>query len=576
MALAYPFAEPDRLELHPHYRDLLRDEPVSRVALPYGGEAWLAVRYEDVRTVLSDPRFSRAAVVGRDVPRVRPEIDDQASSILNMDPPEHTRLRKLVAKAFTARRVEQLRPRAARLTAELLAALRAAGPGADLVEHLSVPLPVTIICELLGVPVGDRAVFRAAAEAALSTSAMTPGERARARDEIVAYMAGLVAQRRVAPTDDLLGALVVARDEGDRLTEGELIALGIGILVAGHETTMNQIGNMSYTLLTRPDRGDALRAGPEAVARGVEELLRFTPLGASVGFPRIATEDVELSGVTVPAGDAVVVSVHAANRDPEVFESPDELILDRATIPHIGFGHGVHHCLGAQLARMELQEARRAVARVPGPAAGGAAGGRAVADGRFRPRPAHAAPGLLSCGRQSAFEAGCGDPPGAHGHAAPQPPSGGGRQPQARLDPQVELDLLGQQQPVVEQARQPVARPRPGLDLEQQPLTAPLAAEGDLTGLQVPPERGEPEPRVGPLDHAHRAVPRPGHPDEELVADRQRPRLTAGLLEHGHLGRRPAVRVAREQRDHVGGGVPRPGDAHRVPAVQHRADAVGE
>jgi cytochrome P450 len=357
MTRTYPFSEADGLELDPTYGALLRDEPVSRVALPHGGEAWLAVRYADVRTVLGDPRFSRAATVGRDVPRVRPEIDHNVHSILNMDPPEHTRLRKLVSRAFTVRRVERLRPRAAALTADLLAGMRAEGPGADLVEHLSVPLPVTIICELLGVPVEDRAIFRAGADAALSTSSLTPQERATASQEMVAYMAGLVAQRRATPTDDLLGALVVARDEGDRLSEGELIALGIGILVAGHETTMNQIGNMAFTLLTRPDHGDALRGRPDALAAAVEELLRFTPLGASAGFPRIATEDVELSGVTVRAGEAVVVAVQAANRDPDVFPDGDELVLDRPATPHVAFGHGFHHCLGAQLARMELQEA---------------------------------------------------------------------------------------------------------------------------------------------------------------------------------------------------------------------------
>lgn len=357
MVRTYPFGEPDGLLLDPVYDELLRHEPVSRVELPYGGQAWLAVGHADVRTVLSDPRFSRAAVVGQDVPRVRPEIDHQASSILNMDPPDHTRLRKLVARAFTARRVEELRPRAAELTAELLAGMRAAGPGADLVEHMSVPLPVTIICELLGVPVEDRPIFRAGSDAALSTSAMTPQERAAAMEQLVGYMAGLVAQRRATPTDDLLGALVSARDEGDRLNEAELIGLGLGILIGGHETTMNQIGNMTYLLLSRPDRGAALRGDAAAIATAVEELLRFTPLGAAAGFPRIATEDVELSGVTVRAGEAVVVSVHAANRDPEVFDDPDELVLDRAVNRHIGFGYGAHHCLGAQLARMELQEA---------------------------------------------------------------------------------------------------------------------------------------------------------------------------------------------------------------------------
>lgn len=357
MTTTYPFAEPDGLVLDPRYAELRREEPLARVALPYGGEAWLATRLDDVRTVLADPRFSRAATVGADVPRVRPEIDHESASILNMDAPEHTRLRKLVARAFTVRRVEDLRPRAAALTAELLDGMRAEGPPADLVAHLSVPLPVTIICELLGVPVEDRDIFRAGADAALSTTGMTPQERGTARDALLAYMAGLVAQRREEPTDDLLGALVSARDEGDKLSERELVGLGVGILVAGHETTMNMIGNTVFALLTRSDRGESLRGGPEAVARGVEELLRYLPLGASAGFPRIATEDVELAGGTVSAGEAVVVSVAAANRDPEVFESPDQLILDRAENRHVAFGHGLHHCLGAQLARMELQEA---------------------------------------------------------------------------------------------------------------------------------------------------------------------------------------------------------------------------
>lgn len=360
-ARTYPFGQAHALDLEPLYAHLRAEEPLSRVVLPHGGEAWLVTRFADARTVLGDPRFSRAATVGMDVPRVRPEIDANAASILNMDPPDHTRLRRLVAKAFTARRVEALRPRATELTAQLLDGLRAAGPGADLVEHVSVPLPVTIICELLGVPVDDRAIFRAGADAALSTSSRTPEQRERARADMVAYMAGLVARRREEPQDDLLSALVAAHDEGDRLTTDELIGLGVGILIAGHETTMNQIGNMTFLLLTRPDRGAALRGdGPEAreaVTRGVEELLRFTPLGASAGFARIAVEDVELSGTLVHAGEAVIAATAAANRDPEQFEHPEELVLDRPTGPTLAFGFGPHHCLGAQLARMELQEA---------------------------------------------------------------------------------------------------------------------------------------------------------------------------------------------------------------------------
>lgn len=363
MPRKYPFNESDRLELDPTYQELLSNEPVSRVELPYGGEAWLAVRRADVRTVLNDPRFSRAAVVGRQMPRTRPELEENPNSIMNMDPPDHMRPRKFLSRAFTNRRVEALRPRAAELTATLLAGLRAAGPGADLVEHVSVPLPLAIICELLGVPVADRPIFRSASDAIMSMSVMTPQERLAAMDELTAYMAGMVKQRRIAPTDDLLGALVRARDEGDSLSEGELLELGVTILVAGHETTMSQIGNMTYTLLTRPEQWAALRRDPEAVPQGVEELLRYTPLIASAGFPRIATEDVELSGATVRAGETVVVSLNAANRDPELFTDASALLLDRKVNRHIAFGHGPHHCPGASLGRMELQEVLRGLLR---------------------------------------------------------------------------------------------------------------------------------------------------------------------------------------------------------------------
>jgi cytochrome P450 len=359
----YPFNEADRLKLDPTYQELRRKCPVSRVVLPYGGEAWLAVRHADVRTVLHDPRFSRAAVVGREIPRVRPEVEQKPDSIMNLDPPDHTRLRKLLAGAFTTRRVEALRPRAVELTAELLAGLRAAGSGSDLVEHVSVPFPLTIICELLGVPIADRHIFRSASDAIMSMSTMTPQQRLEATDELTAYMAGMVKQRRFTPTDDLIGALICAHDDGDRLSEGELLELGIAILVAGHETTMSQIGNMTYTVLNHPGQWAALGADLEAVTGAVEELLRYSPLLGSAGFPRIAMEDVELSGVMVRAGETVVASLNAANRDPELFADAEKLLLDRAANRHIAFGHGVHHCPGAGLARMELQEVLRGLLR---------------------------------------------------------------------------------------------------------------------------------------------------------------------------------------------------------------------
>ncbi len=351
----YPFGEAHRLDLDPMYEELRRTEPVARVRLPYGGDAWLVTKYDDVKTVLGDLRFSRAAVLGRDVPRTVPMLVERPS-ILSMDPPEHGRLRKLVAKGFTMRRTEQLRERAQVIVDGLLDAMEEEGAPADLVEALTMPLPITIICEMLGVPYDDRGEFRNWSDRALAITAFTPEEITGGFESLQDYIAGLVAERRKAPTDDVLGTLVTARDEGDRLSEDELVNFGVTLLVAGHETTANQLGNFVYTLLTNPDRVAELRADPDLVPAAVEELLRITPLGGSAGFPRIATEDVELSGVTIPAGGAVFVG-QAGNRDPAVFPEPDRLDFHRENTAHVAFGHGVHHCVGASLARMELQVA---------------------------------------------------------------------------------------------------------------------------------------------------------------------------------------------------------------------------
>lgn len=361
-----PFSQPSRLDLDPMYAWLRREEPVSRVQLPYGEPAWLATRYEDVRTVLADPRFSRAAASGRDQPRVRAH-GGAPGNILSFDPPEHSRLRRLVSKAFTVRRVEALRPRAEEIADGLAGAMRAQGPPADLVEDFGLPLPTTVICELLGVPVGDRADFRTWADAFLSTTKFTPAEVAEHTGRLRDYMAGLIAQRRAEPSDDLLGALVVARDEQDRLSEEELLSLAMALLVAGHETTATQIPNFIYVLLTHPERLAALRADVDLIPGATEELLRYIPLGGGVSLPRYALEDVELGGVTVRAGEPVVVSTSSANHDKSVYTDPGQLDFGREEASHVAFGHGPHHCLGAQLARMELQVALRVLlTRFPG------------------------------------------------------------------------------------------------------------------------------------------------------------------------------------------------------------------
>ncbi|MEV4844350.1 cytochrome P450 [Micromonospora matsumotoense] len=354
IARPYPFSDPHRLDVDPRYAELRRDEPLIRVQLPFGEPAWLATRHADVRAVLGDLRFSRAAAVGRDEPRSTRY--QREAGILGMDPPEHSRLRRLAAKAFTARRVEELRPRTREWAEELVTGMIAAGSPADLVTHVATPLPIRVICDLLGVPVADQDRFHTWSEAIVSTTSLRPEVAQSYVDNLLSYMAGLIAQRRVTPTDDLIGAMVRARDENaDRLTEDEVVRLAAGLLAAGHETTVTQIPNLVYVLLTEPEVWQRLRAEPTLVPSAVEELLRFIPLGATSAFARYALEDVEIGGVLVRAGEPVLVSIPSANRDESVFPDPDRLDLDRETNPHLAFGHGPHHCIGAQLARMELQ-----------------------------------------------------------------------------------------------------------------------------------------------------------------------------------------------------------------------------
>ncbi|MCX4658425.1 cytochrome P450 [Streptomyces uncialis] len=363
--LVYPFNTSGGLQLAEEY-ERVRDQPgLLRVRLPYGEPAWLVTRYADARLVLGDQRFSRAAAAARDEPRQSEGRAD--GGILSMDPPDHTRLRSLVAGAFTARRAERLRPQVRELTASLLDDLEAAGPPADLVDRFALPLPVAVICRLLGVPTQDRPRFRVWSDAALSTSSLTAAEFKANREELRAYMAGLIDLHRQEPRDDLMTTLIEARDGGDRLSEVELIDLCVAVLVAGHETTASQIPNFVLTLLDHPDQLARLRARPELVPDAVEELLRFVPLGSGAAAPRYATEDIEVGGTLVRAGTPVLVAAGAANRDALRFTAPGVLDIARAGNQHLGFGHGVHHCLGASLARMELQEAVGALlARFPG------------------------------------------------------------------------------------------------------------------------------------------------------------------------------------------------------------------
>jgi len=339
--------------------------PVFRAELPDGRIVWLVSGYETVRQMVVDQRFSRALAVapGQALPGFEASA---AGSISGIDPPEHTRLRKLVASAFTARRVEALRPLVADIVDQLIDAMAGRPQPMDLVAGFSLPLPAQVICEMLGVPAADLGQFHAWSDTIIGDWQRDSGEIMTAVAELYGYFGTLIGIKRAQPADDLISALIAARDEGDRLSEHELTALCCALLIAGHETTANHINLSLLLLLDHPDQAARLRADPELIPRAVEELLRYTRLG---GLPpaRVTTEDVRLGGVTIPAGDRVIPLYSTANRDRSVFIDPDRLDVTRDAASHLAFGAGVHHCLGAQLARVELQEAFRGlIGRLPG------------------------------------------------------------------------------------------------------------------------------------------------------------------------------------------------------------------
>lgn len=356
---ACPFRHDDALEPDPFMTRMRTEAPVARVRMPYGeGDCWLVTRYEDVRTVTSDRRFSRAALIGRDFPRITPEPIAQSEAINLMDPPALNRVRRLVVKAFTTRQVEALRPWTQRTTDALLDAMEEHGPPADIIAHLADRLPLMTISQLMDIPEADRPRLRRWAMAMMSMSAADRTSAVEAKAAMRAYFAELTAARRSDPGDDLISSMATARIGEETLDEDELTVLAMLLLVTGHDTTTYDICNSVYTLLTRPDHLAQLRARPELLHQALEELLRFIPFRQGVGIPRVALEDVELGGQLIRAGDTVHVSYLTANRDGAVYERPDELDFERREpAGHMTFGYGSHHCLGSHLARMVLQVA---------------------------------------------------------------------------------------------------------------------------------------------------------------------------------------------------------------------------
>lgn len=353
----FPTVTEQSLDPDPLLAELRVTDPVVRVQLPFGEPLWMLTRYEDVRSMLADPRFSRTATIGTDIGRMA-EFFPIEDSILGMDPPEHTRIRRLVSATFTARRMQALRGRAQEIVDGLLDAMEQSQQPVDFVQAVALPLPITMICELLGVPFEDRKKFNGWADIFMTSSGHTVEELIDAHGQLTAYLADMIAKRRAEPTDDVLGALVAARDEDPTvITEGELQSLLMAILVAGYETTANQLGKFVLCLLERPDQLALLRKQPELMANAVEELMRFVPLSAGSQLAYVATEDVEIGGVLIREGEGVMPSTASANRDESVFDHAEVVDVERPDIFQLGFGHGSHYCLGAHLARVELQVA---------------------------------------------------------------------------------------------------------------------------------------------------------------------------------------------------------------------------
>ncbi|MFE2566807.1 cytochrome P450 family protein [Streptomyces mirabilis] len=341
---------------HPYaVYDRLRDTaPVHRVAGTDGNPAWLVTRYEDVREALANPLLSMdkkhalpGSYQGMSLP---PALD---ANLLNMEAPDHTRIRRLVVRAFTSRRIEQLRTPVRETADRLLDALGPHG-SADLMTAYAAPLPITVICDLLGIPGEYRRDFRAWTDVLVAPDPTRPGAAKEAVAAMLGFLTQLLADKRKKPADDLLSDLIAVRDEGDRLTEDELMSLAFLILFAGYENTVQLIGNAILGLLTHPDQLAALRANPERFPNAVEEFARHEG-PALLAIRRFPVEDVTIGAVTVPAGETVLLSLAAANRDPARFPDPERLDLGRDASGHLALGRGIHYCVGAPLARLETE-----------------------------------------------------------------------------------------------------------------------------------------------------------------------------------------------------------------------------
>ncbi|MEV5569702.1 cytochrome P450 [Spirillospora sp. NPDC052269] len=350
--LPFPPAD-DILDIAPRYRELQDEQPVTQVRTVAGDPAWLVTRHEDVTALFGDDRLGRSHPTPERAARV------SASVILggpagdhDTERDRHRQYRRLLTPAFSARRMNALRPHVGDLVDHLLDELPA--PPADWHQAFSVPLPVMVICELLGVPYEDHHLFRHWANEL--TSLTDPAKAQAAQDDLIAYVHDLLPHKRNNPGEDVISDLLAGQDDHG-LVDADIARMAAMLLFAGHETTVVRLDLGLLMLLTHPEQLDAVRTDPALVPNAVEEILRLSSLNATGGLPRYAHTDVSLGQTTIPTGDAVILAPQAANRDPRVFSDPGVFDITRTSNPHLTFGHGSHYCIGAGLARIELQEA---------------------------------------------------------------------------------------------------------------------------------------------------------------------------------------------------------------------------
>ncbi|WP_020574701.1 cytochrome P450 [Actinopolymorpha alba] len=337
----------------PELGELRQHGPISRLAFPDGHLGWVVTSQAAARTVLADRRFSsRIELIHQPIPV--PGVEKiprktRPGSFIRMDPPEHTRYRHLLTGQFTVRRMKALEPRIEQITTEHLDAMEEHGPPVDLVPAFSLPIPSLVICELLGVPYSYREKFQKDTSTLLRLTS-PPDERVAAMEAVNDLLRDLVLSKRTNPDDALISGLI--RDT--ELNDDELVGISTLLLLAGHETTANMLALGTFALLQRPDQLAALRKDPDLIEGAVEELLRYLSI-VQFGTVRAALEDVEVDGQLVKAGETVVISIPLANRDPDRFDHPEALDVTRSAAGHVAFGHGIHQCLGQQLARIEMR-----------------------------------------------------------------------------------------------------------------------------------------------------------------------------------------------------------------------------